>query len=244
MTIVVSPTKPRIELASQPYAPNPSKNYVYQVLYRDVREANPDRALDAGCGELRNFWMFPGAYVGISHNRPGYFNGVRRWIEHKVIAPDQRPEVYLMRLQRAFDFLGLFDLVVCTNTLEYIPERDDVVRRLSQRVARGGSMILEDQQANLAVYLRLLEPEYERIEVMHCWFEGCAMIDDTMPVDRQLALAVKEMEAPNRPEGHARFYLKAAIKLTQYEAAGVPPKIILDDGLRIVEDDVPHLRMA
>ena len=64
--------KPPITPSGYFFSENPSKNYAMHLLLDDIRAQNPSRSLDAGVGELRNYWMFPGSYVGISHNRAGH----------------------------------------------------------------------------------------------------------------------------------------------------------------------------
>ena len=157
-----------------------------------------------------------------------------------LFGPDHRPEVYLMRLQQDFAFLGLFDLVVSTHTLQYIPDRKDIVARLSERVAQGGSLIIEDEAIYLDLYLQMLEPEYEEIELMYTRFEDCSRMDK-MPPEEHAALALKEMTAPNRPEGHTSIYVCARRKRASSTRTVDVPELVPDDGLRIVKSEIPYL---
>src|ERR1700749_3013219 len=114
--------KPTVDLSRTWLAPRPSKNYIFHVLHRHIQEANPARSLDAGVGELRNFWMFPGKYVGITHNRVAYHRGMARLTTPQPV-PDictplltdssQHPTVFQMRMESDFSFMEDFDLVVC-----------------------------------------------------------------------------------------------------------------------------------
>jgi hypothetical protein len=104
--IHIPPEKPQLELLQIAYAPNPAKNYMYQLLYRYIQAAKPTRSLDAGVGAMRNAWMFPGEYVGITHNRDAYFHGLQSPSVQNAIAKHGPPEVYLMRLESDFGFLA------------------------------------------------------------------------------------------------------------------------------------------
>jgi hypothetical protein len=133
-----TPRKPIVPL-DRPLSPNPSKNYILNLLSHHIARANPSVSLDAGAGagELRNLWMFPGKYVGISHRRDTYCRGLKRPPNPQVIQKRGRPAVYLVRLESDFSFLGSFDLCVSTFTLGYVADRLDVITRLSERVAAG-----------------------------------------------------------------------------------------------------------
>ena len=226
-------------------------NYMLHLLAYHIKSINPLRSLDAGVGELRNYWMFPHQYVGLDNNRANFFTGIKRPPTPQLLLVKPRPEVYLMNLESDFSFLGEFDLSVCTRTIAYVADRFDVVQRLSARVKKGGALIFDDYIEHLDRYLALLHDEYESISVIYCGFEGCDEVCANMPnwahkkpPEAFLQLTHKEMHAPNVREGHSRFYLFAQNKKTvAQETTGARPEIIEDDGLFVVKADISRLEM-
>jgi SAM-dependent methyltransferase len=243
--------KPIVNTGGLWLSPNPSKNYLFHLLLQDIRSLNPQRSLDAGTGELRNYWMFPGAYVGISHNRPAYFRGLVRGFNKALIAEKGAPEVYLMRLEREFSFLGLFDLCVCTQTIDYAENPIDVGLRLAARVKPGGSFLLDDVVERAPAYIAALSDAFERLEIVY-WGHAAANINfknmpalaNQPPPPDFTALFEREMTAANEPEGHNHFYLRASGKKATAQSEGEVPEMIVEGGLRIVKADMPHLKMT
>lgn len=241
--LVVPAQKPAVELFPKLYSRNPSKNYMFQLLLATIRTCSPSRSLDAGVGALRNFWMFPGHYIGISHNRGAYFKGLTLPQTKMRIARNGPPEVYLMRLERDFSFLGGVDLCVCTQTIFYTEDPTDVGRRLSAQVRQGGSMILEHVTPALDAHLGTLIDDYESVEVIYWGRRDCAFLDETCPKEKLMELSRVEMNAPNIRDDHAHFFLVARNKLKPAVAIGSRPEIVEDRGLNIVKDDIPFLKM-
>lgn len=242
--------KPVVDTHGFRLSNKPSKNYLFHLLYRDIVAHNPSRSLEAGTGQLRNYWMYPGRYVGISHNRAAYFLGLTRGLNRRLIETRGAPEVYLMRLERDFSFLGLFDLCVCTQTIFYLDDYIDVARRLGQRVVQGGALILDDNIARVDEYVAALAPLFATIDVTFWGFgdadeeiAGMPALPNVPPPQRFTDLFEAEMRAPNEKAGHAHFYLHARDRRESDLRTGVRPDIIPDRGLFIVRDDIPHLKM-
>ena len=242
MTINIPPAKPKFELLDFTYSPNPSKNYFYQLLAHDIENLNPGRALDAGCGELRNWWMFPGDYVGISHNYKAYFRGLRRATKGPK-KPTSPPRVYLTRLEGDFSFIGGVDLCVCSNTMLYIKDKKATLARFQKNIKSGGALLIDDDIGELDNYLSFVTGQFARIDVVFFGYEGCDVIDDQMAQDEIISLTKMEMLVGNDREGHSRFYLKATGKVGQAGPFSPTPELVEDNGLFIVKSDIPFLKM-
>ena len=242
MPVIENIAKPQIPLFDEPYALNPAKNYMLQLLWHRILELQPERSLDAGAGALRNCWMFPGQYVGISLNKPAFYKGLSLYRQQVGSGPT--PLVYLMRLQSDFSFLGLFDLCVSTGTLEYVPEREDVVGRLSKAVRRGGSLIVSDEIRWLESYIKLLEPHYRQLEIVYWSSSETGFMDEQIEHPRVLELSRLEMSLPNRRELHAAFYLVGQSKVTEDTHHSPAPKMSNEGGLMIVEHDLPYAKLT
>jgi hypothetical protein len=234
MALNIPAEKPKIRIDQLSHSP--CKSYLFSLLCRDIRDAGPVRALDAGAGELRNYWMFPGHYVGITISEKEYFAGVRRWADTGLFPATFRPEVYLMRLERDFAFLGLFQLVVCTNTIKYVTNPCDAIARLAERVAQHGSLLLSGPIEYLAPVVPILEPEFGKLDLVYLGYREAADKGQTLDDQTRALLSRMDMMAPNTPEGHRQFYLKASNKLGSSQRAIDPPKVTIRDGLSIVED--------
>lgn len=235
--MLVHPTKPQIPLFDSPVAPYPGKNYAYQLLAYHVEILAPRRTLDAGCGELRTFSIYPGEYVGITHNRPVFYQGVVK--NQGLIAVRGFPEVYLMRLESDFSFIAPVDLAVCTFTIGYVDGRIDVLRRLAQRVRHGGSLIFTDDTEFQSEMLNVLEAEFEQIEVTYFGLENRFVSDPRELID----LTAAEMAAPNTPDFHSQFYVRAVGKKVEATPAGPRPAIRNDHGLLLVEADISRVKL-
>jgi hypothetical protein len=251
--------KPIVDMSRHWLAPRPSKNYIFHLLHHHIQTVNPARSLDAGVGELRNFWMFPGRYVGITHNRITYLQGMARLTVPQpqpdictplLTDPSQYPTVFQMRLESDFSFLEDFDMVVCTQTIFYVEDRLDVLRRLSQRVKRGGSLIVDDHVESAADFVAAVEADYEDVQIVYHGFENCGATFKKMPKLRNMVpepqfmeLCYREMTAPNRPEGHTSFYMIARNKKADAAPPGPTPELVYDKGLFVVRKDAPFLKM-
>ncbi len=94
------------------------------------QEVAPKKALDAGAGKLRNFWMFPkGSYTGVGKQRGDLKDG-------RAMCSDQikvlgNPDLHVFDLNNDFHFFGPFDMVVCTGTADYFDDPADVLRRMA-----------------------------------------------------------------------------------------------------------------
>jgi len=242
--------KPAWNSSGTRYSQNPSKNYLFHILANDIRILGPSRSLDAGVGELRSFWMFPGQYVGITHSKKDFMRGRQRPPTKELIASGRTPEVYLMRLESDFSFLGTFDVCVCTNTLPYIQDHVGLVKRLSARVRGGGSLIVENSVRYLPGYIEAIGAEYEDVDVVYWGYKDCDVLLENVsawgnepPTEQFLELTLKELNAPNMAEGHAYFYLHARRKKTLPVAKAPAPEIVNDDGLFVVVKDIPFVKM-
>ncbi len=218
----------------------PARNYVLHLLHTHIKMVSPASSLDAGAGELRNYWMFPGKYVGIALSRPAYFLGLERAEYRKLATNKILPEVYLMRLESDFSFLGSFELCVSTFTLEYVQDRFDVVQRLSDRVSQNGSLIVEGPLSTLERHMKQIEPCYTDIKVVYWGLHGW---DRKMTGAEFEHATFREIFAPNVAAGHERFYLFARGKKGGASAAGPRPTTTYDGGLFIVVNDIPYLQM-
>ena len=102
----------------------------------------PKKALDAGAGKLRNFWMFPkGSYTGVGKQRGDLKDG-------RAMCSDQikvlgNPDLHVFDLNNDFHFFGPFDMVVCTGTADYFDDPADVLRRMGLLLTKGGTLVFE-----------------------------------------------------------------------------------------------------
>lgn len=249
MPVTLRHAKPKIDLFDFAYSLNPAKNYLFQVLASDIRDLNPGRSLDGGFGELRNYWMFPGQYVGIGRGHGGYARGLKRSRSAPLEGrPAPRsvlpPEVYLMRMQSDFSFIEPVDLAVTTFTLVQIPDPDKTkaLEGLIGRVKVGGSMIVEERCEYLDPIAGILEKNFRNVEILYWGFEGCYFPDPDIALDDVLSLSKLEMAMPNTREGHERFYIRATGKFSAPEPMSARPDMVRDgDHLYIVKADLPAL---
>jgi hypothetical protein len=224
---------------------NPAKNYIFNLLQHDIAAADPARSLDAGAGELRNFWMFPGQYFGISHRKATFLRGLQYEVNAEIIAERGMPHVYLQRLESDFSYLGAFDLVACTFTLEYVQDRLSAALRLSDRVSRGGTCLLEGElKDGGARIVEAIAPLYDRVHVTYWGTPATNRLLENFSDPAFVPLTQQELRTANVPEGHDRFYISAFGKKADPGAAGPRPEIIADSGLFIVKSEIPYLRLA
>lgn len=243
MAIVTPRNKPKIDFVGFPYAHSPSKNYFRHVLERDIKMLAPRRSLDAGCGELRNFRMFPGEYVGIGRSYNDYFVGLDR--ENSSPNPPRKPpEVYLMRLESDFSFIGPVDMSVCTNVMGYIDDKAALLRKLADVTKKGGALLVDDVVANHDLYVDTLSALFDQLEVIFWGYEGCAFSEESITPEEITDLSRVEMFTPNEMQGHRAFYIRATGKKTAPAAGTERPPVISDRGLFIVEKDIPQLDMG
>jgi len=232
--------KPQIPLMK--LSDNPSKNYVFNLLRHHIAEINPARALDAGCGDLRNLWMFPGTYVGITAHRFTFELALQREPNPQIIQKRGLPTIYVMRLETEFSFLGAFDLCVSTFTLIYLKDPVHVIARLSERVKQGGALIVQLGPEYHARAMAVLEPHYASVEAVFCGAPELNTFADRS--DAQIEeLTRAEMAAPNVPGEHAYLYICARGKRAPESPSLAAPAIVQDSGLQVVEMDIPFLDM-
>jgi hypothetical protein len=236
MAVRIDPKKPLFELLPFLTANNPSKNYVFNLLYRVIQEANPARTLDAGTGELRNRWMVPGTYLGITIHAAEILKGIAR-NKKAPIHQTGATEVYVMRLENDLSFFSPVDISLCSYTIGYVADRAHVLRHLAGVVRQGGSLFLQDEVAALDTALSLMDPLFEDIQVVYTAYEGLYMPDYNGSKTEVLDLTKMEMRAPNRAEGHEHFCLIAKGKKTPAVPAGARPDITEADGLFYVTKD-------
>ncbi len=245
MPVRIERKKPRI--LSLPFlaATSPSKNYVFNLLYTFIQEQRPNRSLDAGTGELRNRWMFPGEYFGITVENEGYYRGLELAKAH-FIQQTGPTTVYLMYLEDDFSFLAPMDLTVCTHTISYVRNRPDAIARLAGVVRLGGAMFLSNSIIHpgtaadaapadcLAEAIAVLEPLFDDLEVVFCAAEGFeADLKDTP--DQVRGLTTLEMNMPNTREEHTEFCIMARGKKVPPRPQAPMPPLINDRGLMIVD---------
>jgi hypothetical protein len=221
---------------------NPAKNYIFNLLYHDIQAANPGRSLDAGMGRMRNFWMFPGKYVGIGVKKADTESGLRLEDNIAVMRERGEPELYLALLEKDISFLGDFDLCVSTFTLIYVEDKLDTVARLSDRVRRGGTLLFQVPALGTGEeYLRLLSPHYDTVEIVYWGMAHTNFFMEPFDKPRFKELERAEMEAPNTPEGHSDFYVRAFGKRTDPSPQGPTPELIRDGLFRIVARDLAYV---
>lgn len=220
---------------------NPAKNYIFNLLHQDIQAAGPERSLDAGMGKLRNYWMFPGRYVGIGRHKMPAMQGIQMPENAQFMRERGLPELYLMLMESDFSFLGAFDLCVSTFTLCYAKDSYDVVGRLAARLRRGGTLLFQDTRDKAERYRQLLLPHFERVEIVYWGMQHTNVFIEPFVKPQFAELQRQEMEAPNTPEGHSDIYVRATGKKTDAAPAAPVPKIVVDGLLRLVEADIPHL---
>ena len=240
MTVRIEAKKPQFELLPFTTAKNPAKNYIFNLLYSVVQEAAPARALDAGAGELRNRWMFPEAYFGITLHEAQYWQGIAR-NKKAPLRPTGETQVYVMRLESDFSFLGPMDLVVCTHTIYYVADRADVIARLVDRIRAGGALFLHDKMEGLDVALRVLEPLFEDVQLIYCAADGVDMPTFDGRMAEVMSLSKLEMSMPNRPEGHGQFCIIGRRKIGPAGPQSPMPDVISNQGLNTLTSEIPFL---
>lgn len=249
-SVVVPPDKLKMDVLTRWLTANPAKNHAFHMLLMHARMLRPSRSLDAGAGELRNFWMFPKGYTGIALSPYQLRVGLERPPTPELTERGWIPDLYAMRLQSDFSFLGTFDFAVSTNTLVYVPEYADVAARMSDRVREGGSMIITDDMPRLDDYVRVLAPHYKNLVIFYWGYGPCVDYLTDMPLwdyepvtPRFRELTELELSRPNTPDGHKHFYLIASKKKSGPGPEGPKPDMSFEAGVHIVNADRPHLLM-
>jgi SAM-dependent methyltransferase len=120
-----------------------------QAPYRwNLRQLNPRRTLDVGCGIGRNLRNLGGDAVGVDPNRACVAEA--RAAGHEVYAPEDLPP-------------GLFDSLLFAHVLEHVPEPVPLVAEYLPRLKRGGQLILITPQergfASDETHVRFLDLE-------------------------------------------------------------------------------------
>ena len=210
----------------------------------DIENAAPIRALDAGCGRLRHLGMFRYYYVGISHDVADCLAGLQEDYNVVPLASGEKPEIYLMRLESDFSFLGPFDMCVCTDTIYYVQDPLDLVIRLANLVQKNGALILSDiDLARLPDYLALLKHRFADIETIYWGHADLNRYDKAWSEEDIRKLTRAEMEKPNTPDQHSHFYIRASGKhVAPLDLTSPMPAAIDYQGLRIVKEEVPYLK--
>ncbi len=132
--------KPMVALVSPPWFVHPVRNYVASLLFSDIRDIKPRQALDAGAGRLRNFAMFPpGTYTGVSNDMPDMERGLEE--QAKLISKKGAPLLVELDLNEKFTYLGNYDLVVSTATLDYLLDPIDTLERLADLILPNGNAL-------------------------------------------------------------------------------------------------------
>jgi hypothetical protein len=236
--MLIEPEKPVVELLL--LSKRPFKNYILNLLKAHIDAVQPSVSLDAGCGDLRNRWMFPGRYVGITHSTRYHEQALARGKNKEL-----ESTVYAMRLENDLSFLGDFDLVVCTNALGFggmpIETQGDIVQRLSERVQLGGALIFNGTVA-LLPFCERIAADYDFANVV---FTGTPDRYEPRQInDEWLELVRQEMLAPNVQGDHKEVYMFASGKKRAPTPHAPVPQLVHDRGVAIVEMDMPFLDLA
>jgi len=201
--------KPRVAL-NPLFSTHPVKNYIYHLLAQHIKELGPQSLLDAGCGDLRCLRHFPANYVGITREASFYFSGLERPENQEWITAHGQPRAYLTLFENDFSSIGAFDLCVCMNALQFNAYENGVLARLFDRINLGGSYIMNNSVEYLPGYLDMARRHFAAVEVIYCGTERTDLFESNP--QKSYALAIEEMNAPNRPDGHLFFYLIATGK--------------------------------
>jgi 2-polyprenyl-6-hydroxyphenyl methylase/3-demethylubiquinone-9 3-methyltransferase len=135
----------------------------YSILLGYVGHIGPDRSiLDFGCGAgvlaARAQSLPFSRWVGIDHASTAVEKA-------RAAAPDERIE-FLVAKEPPAD-LGEFDIVVCNEVLNCLPDPEAFLDRLTRHVAPGGHLLVSLWRHPLAVGLhRMLDERFELVDAV------------------------------------------------------------------------------
>jgi len=137
----------------------------YQAIDPGKLALRPDtRLLDVGCGTGRHLLelsRYPGCFVGLDMARPDL--RVLQYLllltarERALVAEVEAIQGDGERLPFADD---LFDVVICTETLEHVPDDRAVLRELVRVLRRGGVLVVSVPDEYSERLLWRLSPRY------------------------------------------------------------------------------------
>ena len=137
----------------------------YQAIDPAKLDLSPQtRLLDVGCGTGRHLLelsRYPGRFVGLdmSHEDLRIFNYML------LLTNKERPVVAKISAVEGDGELlpfadGLFDCVVCTETLEHVPDDRAVLRELVRVLRKGGVLVISVPDEHSERLLWRLSPRY------------------------------------------------------------------------------------
>jgi SAM-dependent methyltransferase len=129
-----------------------------------------DRVLDVGCGEGRHVHassLEPVEVVGLDLD-PGRLRAARDGF-HDVVAADARTSPEFLRGDAtSLPFAdGAFDVIVCAEVLEHLPDYRSAVAELERVLATGGRLAVSVPRAGPERVCWALSPEYHAVEGGH-----------------------------------------------------------------------------
>ena len=137
----------------------------YQAIDPGKLDLRPDtRLLDVGCGTGRHLLelsRYPGCFVGLDMARPDL-----RVLQYMLLlTARERPLVAEVEaIQGDGELLpfadDLFDVVICTETLEHVPDDRAVLRELVRVLRRGGVLVVSVPDEYSERLLWRLSPRY------------------------------------------------------------------------------------
>ncbi len=137
----------------------------YQAVDPGKLDFSPQtRLLDVGCGTGRHLLelsRYPGCFVGLdmSHQELRALNYML------LLTQRERPVVANINAvlgdgERLPFADGLFDAVICTETLEHVPDDRSVLRELLRVLRRGGTLVISVPDEHSERLLWRLSPRY------------------------------------------------------------------------------------
>jgi len=230
----VPPNKPIITLMDAQLSPRPAKNYIRNLLFRDIASLRPTTSLDAGAGDLANYWMFPGKYCGVGKHLERLKEGIAHAHNKKFFEQRGFPSLYRLDLDKDISFLGPFDLCVCTETIFYLDDPVSAVRRLIDTVRQGGNLIMDDRYLDrFDDYVDVLSSSFQDVTITFWGFDDLMRLKHVTN-NKMKELSETEMRAPNIQSIHSALYIKATNKHAPSKSSLAPPMVNLVDGIRIL----------
>ena len=157
----------------------------YQAIDPDKLGLSPQaRVLDVGCGTGRHLLelsRYEGRFIGLDMSR----EDLRKLNYLLLLTKAKQPVVAKISAvegdgERLPFADGLFDCVICTETLEHVPDDRAVVRELMRVLRRGGTLVISVPDEHSERLLWKFSPRYRTTPGGHVRIYGRKQIADVL----------------------------------------------------------------